>query len=274
MTNRIMFKGLYSGKVIRTISTESHCATLTYYDQNEHNSLPHEHENVHFSFMVNGGCVERKKSDYEIHPGSVIYYPAGQEHQVTKVAKNSMRVNLELESSFFKKYNFSNEHIRKSVLTNPDTKFLLMKIYDELQLSDTFSNLSIEMLFLQLMTPKIYHTKEINSPVWLNDLEEYLRSRVEERITLEELSLICNLHSVTISKQFPKYFNCTIGNYRRKLMIEKALPLILSSNLSLGEIAYECGFFDQSHFIRTFKGLIGNTPNRYRKLYDLFFEGD
>jgi AraC family transcriptional regulator len=34
----------------------------------------------------------------------------------------------------------------------------------------------------------------------------------------------------------------------------------------LTEIAFECGFADQSHFIRSFKNYYEVTPSEYRKL--------
>jgi AraC family transcriptional regulator len=52
----------------------------------------------------------------------------------------------------------------------------------------------------------------------------------------------------------------------RRLKIEKSLYLLKDSSFSLTEIAAECGFSDQSHFIRTFKQLTGFLPNSYKKI--------
>ncbi|MGB1004752.1 MAG: helix-turn-helix domain-containing protein [Salibacteraceae bacterium] len=43
------------------------------------------------------------------------------------------------------------------------------------------------------------------------------------------------------------------------------MDLLKNTSLSTTEIAYECGFADQSHFIRTFKNLNGFTPKQYQK---------
>lgn len=43
------------------------------------------------------------------------------------------------------------------------------------------------------------------------------------------------------------------------------MHLIHTSELSLTEIAYNSNFFDQSHFIKTFKGYSCLTPHEYRK---------
>ena len=40
----------------------------------------------------------------------------------------------------------------------------------------------------------------------------------------------------------------------------KSLQLVLSSNLSLTSVAYDCGYYDQAHFIREFRKFTGITP--------------
>ena len=46
--------------------------------------------------------------------------------------------------------------------------------------------------------------------------------------------------------------------------IEKALKLIMTTNLKYYEIAEQCGFSSPVHFNNTFKKLCGMTPNQYR----------
>ena len=47
-------------------------------------------------------------------------------------------------------------------------------------------------------------------------------------------------------------------------MIDSANREMLNSRASLTEIALAAGFFDQSHFARTFKAQMGMSPNQYR----------
>jgi AraC-like DNA-binding protein len=53
--------------------------------------------------------------------------------------------------------------------------------------------------------------------------------------------------------------------FRRLLRFEKAVDLI-HTNGTWADIAYECGYSDQSHFIRDFKEFSGHTPSDYRAL--------
>jgi AraC-like DNA-binding protein len=40
---------------------------------------------------------------------------------------------------------------------------------------------------------------------------------------------------------------------------------LLDGNVPLSEVALACGFYDQSHFTRSFKGCTGVTPGQYRR---------
>lgn len=44
----------------------------------------------------------------------------------------------------------------------------------------------------------------------------------------------------------------------------KALDLILTTDLSLTSVAYDCGYYDQAHFIKEFKKFTGITPTEAR----------
>lgn len=258
-------QGVYSGRVVHAKSKEGLTACITNYNTEDYMSSLHCHENVHFSFMVEGGCIEQKKEAFEIMPGNITYYSSGENHRVVKIAKASRRVNLELEKQFFQKFNIQDQEVKTAVYKNPDARFLMMKVYKELLTNDSISAVTIQMTLLQLISQTKTVFETATPKHWTKRLDEYLRTCSNEAASLVELAHIANLHPVTLSKKFPKYFHCTLGEYKRKLKIEKSLLLIKSSPLSLTEIALECGFFDQNHFIRTFKYATGFLPLEYRK---------
>lgn len=58
---------------------------------------------------------------------------------------------------------------------------------------------------------------------------------------------------------------CTVGEYVRKLRIEKAVELLLNSEKKIYDIAIEVGFASSAVFIRVFKQFMGIAPTSYRK---------
>jgi AraC family transcriptional regulator len=122
------------------------------------------------------------------------------------------------------------------------------------------------MLLLNLIHANPETDAKNSSPGWTKTVAEITRDKWNEPLTLKDLSEAAGVHPITISKHFPKYFSCTFGEYMRRLKIEKSLYFLKVSRFSLTEIAFECGFSDQSHFIRTFKQMTGFLPNKYKKI--------
>jgi AraC family transcriptional regulator len=156
--------------------------------------------------------------------------------------------------------------VRLAADKNPDAKFLMIKIYRELLINDALTGTTNQMLFLQL----VHHSEALENhaglPGWVKVVRHFIGENLDHKFTLSDLSLAAGVHPITVSKHFPKYFHCTLGEYIRKRKIEQSLALIKSDGLTLTGLAYACGFFDQSHFTRTFKGLVGFLPARYKML--------
>jgi len=127
---------------------------------------------------------------------------------------------------------------------------------------------AIQMMLLEILEKmqKLHRAARGKKPFWTEKLREILRDGYGESLSLEKLSKELNIHPVHLSRDFPKHFHCTFGEYVRKLRVEKSLARMTDKNLSLTEIAFECGFADQSHFLRCFKEINGVTPSEYRKL--------
>jgi AraC-like DNA-binding protein len=92
-----------------------------------------------------------------------------------------------------------------------------------------------------------------------------------ERLTLTDLARCAGRHPVQISREFHRYFGCTIGAYVRQVRIAHAQRLLSREEMSVAEIALACGFSDQSHFTTHFRRLTGLPPKKFR---DSRFERD
>lgn len=66
-----------------------------------------------------------------------------------------------------------------------------------------------------------------------------------------------------IHKLFLQYTGVAPKHYAKLGRFQRSLALVQQGELSLTSIAYECGYFDQSHFIREFKAFTGIAPASY-----------
>lgn len=70
-----------------------------------------------------------------------------------------------------------------------------------------------------------------------------------------------------LERLFNKQLGMTPNEFIKNIRAEHAREKIKAGVLSYSEIAHELGYFDQAHFIRSFKSVVGITPGEYRKCY-------
>ncbi|MDW8849650.1 helix-turn-helix transcriptional regulator [Flavobacterium sp. MMLR14_040] len=227
----------------------------------------HSHNNAHITLFLKGGTTEKRKNFSEtLGPGSLLFYHSDELHLNQDTLFPSRNINIEIEEKLLKELQISESTIEKSVQNATLTKFIILKIFKESLVSDAFSGDTINMLFAQLSNSNAHMERFEKSPFWVKSLSELLNDCWNENPNLQDLAQVLNLNPITISKHFPKYFGCTLGEYMRRIKINRSLSLIQSNPGNLTEIAFQCGFSDQSHFIRTFKNQTGFLPKQFQKL--------
>lgn len=230
----------------------------------------HYHENAYFTFILQGNVIERnKKEAYNCSAGSLLFHNWQEPHYNIKPKGYTRGFQIEMKGSWFDKLDFKIDNLQGSQkISNVDIKFLLYQIFKETKIEDGTTPLSIQSLLLHVLAEMFHSAKSQldKNPIWVYKIREILFYEFENKLTLEYLSKTLNIHPVHLSRQFPRYFNCNIGDYLRKLKVEKSYTLLVNKQLTLTDIAYECGFADQSHFNRCFKSISGISPNTFRKL--------
>ena len=103
-------------------------------------------------------------------------------------------------------------------------------------------------------------------PRWLELVRQELNDTFAEGPRVRDLAARSGVHSVYLARQFRRHMGCSITDYRTLLRARAAAELLASSGVPLAAAADQCGFSDQSHLCRVFKGATGLTPLAYRRL--------
>lgn len=261
-------RGEFYGQTNKTSILEGITLTDTVYT---HDKVDwHYHENAYFTFILEGNVIEgNKKEVYNCSAGSLLFHNWQEPHYNVKPEGFTRGFHIELEHDWFDNLDFETTNLQGSLnIENPDLKFLLYKIFRETKIDDSATQLSIQLLLLETLSKMIqnHKTETSKKPTWVAEVNTILHDQFSENLTLQYLSKILNIHPVHLSRDFSKYFQCSLGEYIRKLKVQKSLQLISQKKLDLTTIAFDCGFSDQSHFTRCFKEINGINPSEYRKI--------
>lgn len=99
----------------------------------------------------------------------------------------------------------------------------------------------------------------------LKKVLSYMRKNYKTQLTLEEIAEVAGMSPKYFCYFFKEMTQKTPINYLNAYRIECAARKLLTTDLSVTDIAYGCGFNDLSYFIKTFKTIKGITPNGLRK---------
>jgi len=93
---------------------------------------------------------------------------------------------------------------------------------------------------------------------------KYIDASISDRLSLSDLATVAGISRMYFAGQFRAATGVRPHDYVQRRRIEHAQRLLLTSDLSLSEIAQSVGFQTQSHFTTTFKRFVGSTPYRWR----------
>ncbi len=86
-------------------------------------------------------------------------------------------------------------------------------------------------------------------------------------LTIGTLARRAGLSVSQLQREFTRLLHQTPSEYIVRVRVLMARRLLERTTQALGKIALDCGFYDQSHFTRTFRTQTGMAPSDYRKRF-------
>ena len=232
----------------------------------------HSHELSQFCFVWEGTFSEvYERKSREGMPMTLIARPSGETHAhhfhdsgarcfVIEIGRDCLRrvreYSLVLDDS---------AEFRSGLLA-----WLAARLYKEFHHEDNASSLAIEGLTLEMLSEAARRTASVlerKPPRWLGHARDFLQVHFLESVTLADVARAVGVHPTHLARVFRQSYRCTTGEYVRRLRIEFACREVSLTDAPLTEIAMAAGFYDQAHFSRTFKHMVGLTPGEYRAAF-------
>ncbi len=212
-----------------------------------------------------------------MHQGSITLTPAGQARQWCWSHSTDILL-LQLSPQFMSQvaiaseidihqielvnrfgiYDAQMEWLGQSLLAEMQSNGLAGKLYTE-------SLLSLLVIHLLRQHSAFGQSLQIDqrqfSPSRLKQVLEYIHDHLGQNLSLADLANLANLSPSRFTRVFRQETGLSPHQYLIQARIERAKHLLRSDGeLSIGDIAHQVGFADQSHFTRHFKRIVGVTP--------------
>jgi len=104
----------------------------------------------------------------------------------------------------------------------------------------------------------------------LRSIFYYVNENISKKITLEELADLIYVSKSHLIYLFKEYIGQPPMDYVKKIKIQKAKELLLTTKLPLNKISERIGYDNQSQFSRAFRQDTGMSPTAYRNSEQLF----
>ena len=109
----------------------------------------------------------------------------------------------------------------------------------------------------------------------INKVMNYVDHHIDQTLSLGALAGIANFSPFHFHRIFTVLTGETPGNYVQRMRVEKAARFLKNDkHMSIGEIAYACGFGSLSLFSRSFRTYFGTTAKEYRQREKAVFSND
>jgi len=240
------------------------------------------HFHLHYEFLlIKQGAVFASSNGIDIKaeaPCILLYQPNVFHSSKTDATKFYESYKFQFSANFINNHGVDPADISKLF----DAPFRMIKIDQILMdkidnlvsLLDTYTDkYCSEAILAMILTttyrylnrnPQKTESTEQKQLKYIKDVVYYIENNFHEALTAESLAKKFFISPQKLTNDFKKQMKTTLKQYVLDIKNANAAQM-LANGISPIEVSYECGFVNQSHFIKTFRARIGVTPSKYSK---------
>ena len=252
----------------------------------ESNCEPHVHPFHEIFYRSSGECTSFIDHNiYKFGKGDLVIVPGGCLHKTVYTGKGiheRIVISFRQEITDWIKEQIGAEYLKNcmvpGVINIPEKRrnyvdSLLDKLMFENDTPDILSTAFIKAGLVELLL-FIIRCKEYEDNVIkeidvdnrkIQEVATYIFEHYTENILLEDVADKFDMNKSFLSKRFKTATGFGFKEYIINLRIQNACRLLLETNKSITDIAFECGFNDSNYFGDSFRKIKGISPRKYRK---------
>lgn len=174
------------------------------------------------------------------------------------------------------------ERSKKGILFGIKTKQKLGNKIEKLDGKEGFKKIIVFLEVLHILSKSEDYTilnadgyafeTELQDSSKLDKIYKHINENFKEHISLDEISDVANMTTQAFCRYFKKVTGKTFTKLVNEYRVVHATKLLSESQMSITDIAYECGFNNFSHFNKLFKEVTGKSASVYRKEMKKFIQ--
>jgi len=99
----------------------------------------------------------------------------------------------------------------------------------------------------------------------INTVIDYIDQHISQDMTLDELASVAGFSKFHFHRIFYSFMKETLFQFIQRIRLQKGADrLCMNRDVSITQIAYDCGFSSSAAFSRSFKAFFNQTPSQYR----------
>lgn len=219
--------------------------------------------------LVIDGCIEYKfcNGSFKAVKGDLVFLPQNSYYEAYFHSNNQAVISLLINFTHNENEEFF-DSIKTPMLIfgNADSKFGLL--FDDAisahNAGDDSYYLANSYFFMLLHNIQQSLKNQIYGKEYeiIQKAKELLGS--SNKISIKEIAAECLTNESNLRRIFKRQVGVSPNNYRLDVKIKSAKRMLISTDMSIKEIAYGLGFFDEAYFHKTFSKKVGMTPKEFR----------
>lgn len=235
----------------------------------------HYHDRLEIYYLKEGRCrYFIDKETYDLRAGDMVIIPAGVLHTAVYGADPHSRCLINcgrqyIPASVYPRLN-EMTHICRRATRQGEVEARLSRIAREYAASDEFSFDVIRYELAQLLILLARSQRDGDEVAaerdFVTEAISYMQAHYAGTLTLREVAAHCAVSYEHLSRTFKKRTGFGFNEYLTLYRLKQAEALLLGEReLSVGEIAYRCGFNDSNYFAERFGQIYGLPPTSLRR---------
>jgi len=177
-------------------------------------------------------------------------------------------LKADLSTDFSEDMDFHLVYVKDNNLLNSYFQGILHHFQNKVKPMDTLLELKFKELIINIIignqNPQLTRYFLDIAKSTLPPLSYLMEQNYCYNLSLEEFAKLCHRSLSSFKRDFQEHYQTTPGKWLISKRLERAALLLNDDALNVAEVAYQCGFKDNSHFGRTFKEKFGKTPLDFR----------